>query len=177
MSAIPVSQQSCPVRSVSLDLSKAAVASESLPAIDLFEFPASSQASSVDLFQPSILSSTPSNKNQPSRATQSSSVDFFADVSNNASTFDIPKNEGWATFDIPQHAAPTAQVPAGVPSTDKSLLDLFDPFSTANASKPWSSFDTSGVHEPSTTSNSWHGGLQNGEQASITAANAQVSIL
>ncbi|XP_028761342.1 probable ADP-ribosylation factor GTPase-activating protein AGD14 [Neltuma alba] len=254
VSAIPVSQQSRPARSVSLDLSKVAVASEPLssltPPIDLFEFPASSQAPSVDLFQPSILSSALSlnqnqpsqasqfssidffvdvskqqsaapslnqsqpsqasqsspidffadvpepqpagpssapslNQNQPSQASQSSSIDFFADVSKQqpaapsdekSPEFFVPKNEGWATFDVPQHAAASpaqVEIPAGVPSTDKSLLELFDPFSTANASKQWPSFDTSGVHEPSITSNAWHGGVQNGEQASVTAANAQ----
>ncbi|XP_054801261.1 probable ADP-ribosylation factor GTPase-activating protein AGD14 [Prosopis cineraria] len=187
--ARPISQQSCPARSVSLDLSKAPVASEPLsslkPPVDLFEFPASSQAPSMDLFQPSILSSAPSsNKNQPSQTSQSSSIDFFADVSEQqpAATSDekspeffVPKNEGWATFDLPQHTASPAQVeiPAGVPSTDKSLMELFDPFSTANTSTQWPSFDTSGVHDPSITYNAWRGGVQNGEQASIAPANAQ----
>ncbi|KAI9120275.1 hypothetical protein K1719_007308 [Acacia pycnantha] len=188
VSTIPVSQQTHPPRSVSLDLSKAAVSSEPLPSlmppIDLFEFPASSQAPPVDLFQPSILSSAPSNENQPSQTSQPSPINFFADVSKQqpaapsdekSPEFFIPKNEGWATFDIPQQLASPARVeiPAGGPSTDKSLLELFDPFSTENASQQWPSFDTSGVLEPSITSYAWHGSVQNREQASVAAENAQ----
>ncbi|KAF7801418.1 putative ADP-ribosylation factor GTPase-activating protein AGD14 isoform X1 [Senna tora] len=175
--AIP--QQSHPPRSVSLDLSKALVASEpfssSVQSIDLFALPASSQAPSVDLFQASVSSAPSLNDNQSSQTSQPSSIDLFVHVPQQqlAVTSDekspelfLPKNEGWATFDMPQQTAPTAQpeTPAGVPSTDKSLLEIFDPFSTANVSLQWPSFEPSVVHEPSTTPNPWHGGVPNGEQ-------------
>lgn len=188
-----VPQQSHPARSVSLDLSKVPAGSEpfslAAPSIDLFEFPASTQAPTVDLFQGSVLSSAPSlNENQPAQTSQPPPIDLFADVpqqhfaatSNEKSKESlVPKNEGWATFDISQHTAPTAQVetPAGVPSTHKSLLEIFDPFSTVNASMQWPSFETSSVHEPSVTSNPWHGGVQSGEQVPVTAENTQVSHL
>lgn len=191
VSSIP--QHSHPTRSVSLDLSKVPVASQpltsSMQPIDLFESPALSQASLVDLFQPSVLSSAPSmNESRPSQISQPSSTDFFVDASQQqlaATSHEkspelfVPKNEGWATFDVPQQAASTTQVeiPAGVPSTDKSLLEIFDPFSTGSASTELPSFETSSVHEPSVTSNPWHGGVQNGEQVSVTAANSQVSHL
>ncbi|KAG4912791.1 hypothetical protein JHK87_053293 [Glycine soja] len=125
---------------VSSDLSEAPVAPKQFSSfalsIGLFQFPAApSQASSVDLFQSSALSAIPSfNELQPVKAFQSSSVDFM-DLSQQPSAampneksleLSVPKNEGWATFDTPQHTTSTGQVeiPA-VPSTADSLQEIF----------------------------------------------------
>ncbi|RZB47539.1 putative ADP-ribosylation factor GTPase-activating protein AGD14 isoform B [Glycine soja] len=108
---------------VSSDLSEAPVAPKQFSSfalsIGLFQFPAApSQASSVDLFQSSALSAIPSfNELQPVKAFQSSSVDFM-DLSQQPSAampneksleLSVPKNEGWATFDTPQHTTSTGQ--------------------------------------------------------------------
>ncbi|KAG4396126.1 hypothetical protein GLYMA_19G120051v4 [Glycine max] len=125
---------------VSSDLSEAPVAPKQFSSfalsIGLFQFPAApSQASSVDLFQSSALSAIPSfNELQPVKAFQSLSVDFM-DLSQQPSAampneksleLSVPKNEGWATFDTPQHTTSTGQVeiPA-VPSTADSLQEIF----------------------------------------------------
>ncbi|KAL5154635.1 putative ADP-ribosylation factor GTPase-activating protein AGD14 [Glycine soja] len=114
---------------VSSDLSEAPVAPKQFSSfalsIGLFQFPAApSQASSVDLFQSSALSAIPSfNELQPVKAFQSSSVDFM-DLSQQPSAampneksleLSVPKNEGWATFDTPQHTTSTGQVEIPAP--------------------------------------------------------------
>ncbi|TKY62820.1 ADP-ribosylation factor GTPase-activating protein AGD14 [Spatholobus suberectus] len=177
---------------VSSDLSEAPVApkpfSSSASSIDLFQLPAApSQATSVDLFQSSALSAIPSfNESQPAKTSQPSSVDFFMDLSQQPSAatsneksleLSVPKNEGWATFDTPQHTTSTAQVeiPTAVPSTADSLQERFDPFLNLNANKLWPSSETSSISVlSSVTSNLWHDGMWNGEeQVSVTATNTQ----
>ncbi|KAG5040068.1 hypothetical protein JHK82_012207 [Glycine max] len=141
-----------PTRSVSMDLSKAPL--ESASSVDLFQLPAApSQAPTLDLFQSSLSSADPSfNENQLSQTSHLASIDFFSDFSPQPSTvtsdgkaleLSVPKNEGWATFDMPQRTSSTAQVeiPTTVPSNAKSLEEKFDPFSTSNANMQWPSFD------------------------------------
>ncbi|XP_027349901.1 probable ADP-ribosylation factor GTPase-activating protein AGD14 isoform X2 [Abrus precatorius] len=178
--------------SVSSDLSKTPVATEpfssSASSIDLFQLPAvPSQATSVDLFQSSGLSSISSfNESQPTKASQSSSVDFFMDLSQQPSAatsneksleFSVPKNEGWATFDMPQLTTSTAQVeiPTAVPSSANPLQERFDPFSNLNANMQWPSSETSSISVlSSVTSNLWHDDMWNGEeQVSVMATNTQ----
>ncbi|XP_016161930.1 probable ADP-ribosylation factor GTPase-activating protein AGD14 isoform X1 [Arachis ipaensis] len=181
-----VPQPPGPAGSTSSDISNAPVAAE--PSIDLFQLPgAPSQSTSVDLFQASVLSAVPySNESQPTQTSQPSSVDFFADLSQQPSTatsdeksleLSAPKNEGWATFDMPQYTASTAKVetPAVLPSTADTLQDRFDPFLNLNGDMQWPSFETSGVSVPSSvTSNVWHDGAWNGEeQVSVTATSTQ----
>ncbi|XP_027924282.1 probable ADP-ribosylation factor GTPase-activating protein AGD14 isoform X2 [Vigna unguiculata] len=148
-----------PTRSVSMDLSKAPLESAA----------AASQAPTVDLFQSSFSSAIPFfNENQLTQASQPASIEFFADLSQKPSTVNlnekaldltVPKNEGWATFDMPQSTSSTAQVeiPATVPLSTESLQERFDPFSTSNAntqwpsfdfSSPWNAFEGSGGHHP-----------------------------
>lgn len=165
-----------PTRSVSMDLSKAPLESAT-----------ASHAPTVDLFQSSFSSAVPFfNENQLTQASQLASVDFFANLSEEPSTVNsnekaldlsVPKNEGWATFDVPQSTSSTAQVeiPATVPSSSKSLQEGFDPFPTSNANTQWPSFEFSsvGIHS-SLTSNLWHDGVWNGEeQVSAMSTNTQ----
>ncbi|KAH1249775.1 putative ADP-ribosylation factor GTPase-activating protein AGD14 [Glycine max] len=126
-----------PTRSVSMDLSKAPL--ESASSVDLFQLPAApSQAPTLDLFQSSLSSADPSfNENQLSQTSHLASIDFFSDFSPQPSTvtsdgkaleLSVPKNEGWATFDMPQRTSSTAQVE--IPTT------------------PWNAFEDSGGHHP-----------------------------
>ncbi|KAK7364914.1 hypothetical protein VNO80_13660 [Phaseolus coccineus] len=165
-----------PTRSVSMDLSKAPL-----------ESAAASQAPTVDLFQSSFSSAVPFfNENQLTQASQLASVDFFVNLSEEPSTVNsnekaldlsAPKNEGWATYDVPQSTSSTTQVeiPATVPSSSKPLQEGFDPFPTSNANPQWPSFEFSSVSiHSSLTSNLWHDGVWNGEeQVSAMSANTQ----
>ncbi|RDY04178.1 putative ADP-ribosylation factor GTPase-activating protein AGD14, partial [Mucuna pruriens] len=184
--AFGIPRPSGPTRSVSMDFSKAPL--ESASSVDLFQLPAApSQEPIVDLFQSSVSTAAPSfNENQLTQTSQPTSVNFFADLSQQPSTvtsdektlgLSVPKNEGWATFDMPQSTSSTAQVeiPATVPSSAKSLQERFDPFSTSNANTQWPSFEVSSVSEPSSvTSNLWHDGVWNGEEkVSVMAENTQ----
>lgn len=177
-----------PTRSVSMDLTKAPL--ESASSVDLFQLPAASpQAPIVDLFQSSVSSAAPSfNENQLTQTSQPASIDFFADFSQQPSAvtleekvqvLSVPKNEGWATFDMPQStSSSTAQVeiPSTVPSSAKSLQESFDPFSISHANTQWPSFEISSASGPSSVaSNLCHDGVWNGEQVSVMAANTQVS--
>ncbi|XP_027357659.1 probable ADP-ribosylation factor GTPase-activating protein AGD14 isoform X2 [Abrus precatorius] len=184
--AFGIPRPSGPTRSTSMDLSKAPL--ESTSSVDLFQLPeAPSQAPLVDLFQSSVLSETPSfNVNQLTQTSQPVSVDLFADLSLQSSTvssnkssleLSVSKNEGWATFDMPQGTSSTAQVenPATVTSSAEPSQERFDPFSTSNPNMQWPSFEFSSVSVPSSvTSNLWHDGLGNRkEQGSVSATNSQ----
>ncbi|KAL5153862.1 putative ADP-ribosylation factor GTPase-activating protein AGD14 [Glycine soja] len=176
-----------PTRSVSMDFSKAPL--ESASSVDPFQFPAApSAAPTVDLFQSSVSSAAPSfNENQLTQTSQLASIDFFADFSEQPSTvtsdgkalgLSVPKNKGWATFDMPQSTSSAAQVeiPATVPSSAKSIEERFDPFSTSHANvQQWPSFEISSVNAPSSViSNLRHDGVWNGEeQVSAIAENTK----
>src|ERR1044072_7774593 len=135
------------------------------------------------------MSEAPSfNWNQPTQTAQLTSIDFFADLPYQPSTatsdeksleLSITKNEGWATFDLPQCTSSTAQmeIPAAVPPSAESLQDRIDPFSTLPANMQWPSFEFPSVSVPSSvTSNIWHDGIGHGErQISVMAPNTQVS--
>nr|XP_016433754.1 PREDICTED: probable ADP-ribosylation factor GTPase-activating protein AGD14 [Nicotiana tabacum] len=80
------------------------------------QLPVSLPNASMDLFQPSVSTGQIGNSHQPSRTLPPSSLDIFSEVPNlpsAASADEKPscevtsKNEGWATFDMPQHAATT----------------------------------------------------------------------
>lgn len=185
--ALGIPLPSGPARSVSLDLSKAPVASAR--SADLFQTAAPSQAPLGDLFQLSDMAAVPSFKgNQPTKTSQFASIDFFADLPQQPSALtsdvksvelSIPRNEGWATFDTPQFTASTAQVeiPVAVPSSAEPSQDRFDPFSTLNGNMQWPSFEIPSAGLPSSvTSNVWHDGVWNGEkQVPVMATGTQVS--
>ncbi|KAG5041904.1 hypothetical protein JHK87_005819 [Glycine soja] len=172
---------------VSSDLSEAPVApkpfSSSASSIDLFQLPAApSQASSVDLFQSSALSAIASfNERQPLKTSQSSSVDFMdlsqqpsaATSSEKSLELSVPENEGWATFDMPQHTS-TAQV-----EIQPAVQEKFDPFLNLNANTLWPCFETSSASAlSSVTSNLWRDVTwTREEQVSVTASNSQIFML
>ncbi|XP_057445708.1 probable ADP-ribosylation factor GTPase-activating protein AGD14 isoform X2 [Lotus japonicus] len=182
--ALGIPRPSGPTRSVSLDLSKAPPASAS--PVDLFQLPAApSQAPLEHLFQLSDMSEAPSfNGNQPTQTSQLTSIDLFVDLPHQPHTatsdeksleLPVPKNEGWATFDMPQCTSSTAQmeIPAAVPPS-APLQDRFDPFSTLHANMQWPSFEIPSVSAPSSVnSNIWHDGFGQGEQVSVMATNTQ----
>lgn len=90
----------------------------------------------MDLFQPSVSTGQIGNSHQPSRTLPPSSLDIFSEVPNlpsAASADEKPscevtsKNEGWATFDMPQHAATTGMEQftlAPTPAYDHSSFDF-----------------------------------------------------
>ncbi|OIW12262.1 hypothetical protein TanjilG_06051 [Lupinus angustifolius] len=149
---------------------------------------APSQAPSVNLYQSSVLSAAPLFKEkQPTQTSQTQPIDFFSDLALQPFTatsdeksvnFSVPKNEGWAAFDMPQSISSTAQVgiPVAALSSAGSLQERFDPFSNFNANMQLPSVEISSVSAPpsSVTSNLWHDGLWSGEgQAPNIATNTQ----
>ncbi|OIV90097.1 hypothetical protein TanjilG_01551 [Lupinus angustifolius] len=134
---------------------------------------APNEAPSVNLFQSSVLSAVSSfTEDQSTQTSQTPPIDFFADVSQKPSTvtsdeqsleLSVPKNEGWAVFDMPQSTSSTAQVgtPAAAPSSEGSSQERFDPFSNFNANMQLPS-----VSSPpsSATSNLWLDGVWNVEE-------------
>ncbi|KAI5443572.1 probable ADP-ribosylation factor GTPase-activating protein AGD14 [Lathyrus oleraceus] len=174
-----ISLPSEPARSVSLDLSKAPVASAS--SVVLSQTAAPSQAPLGDLFQLSDMTAATSFKgNQPTQTSQVASIDFFvkATATSDAKSVEIsiPKNEGWATFDTPQFTSSNAQVEthAAVPLSAESLQDRFDPFSTVNGNMQWPSFEISNVGVSSVTSDVWQDGVWNAvKQVPVAATDTQ----
>lgn len=132
----------------------------------------------------SDMSAAPSfNVNQHTQTAQVSSVPILGDLMKHPlsipSDTSIHKNEGWATFDMPQGTPSTAQVEItdAVPSRAESSQDRSDTFSTFDANMQWPSFEISSFSGPSSdTSNIWHDGVWNGEkQVSVSAPDTQVS--
>lgn len=124
----------------------------------------------------SDMSAAPSfNVNQHTQKAQVALVPIPGDLMKHPlsvpSNTSIPKNEGWATFDMPQGTPSTAQVEVtdAVPSMAESLQDRFNTFSTLDANMQWPSFETSSFSGPSDTSNILQDGDWNGEkQVSVT---------
>ncbi|XP_022846654.1 probable ADP-ribosylation factor GTPase-activating protein AGD14 isoform X2 [Olea europaea var. sylvestris] len=157
----------------SLDLFSAPFATQNVTsassAAGMTQFPDSSPAQSVDLFQQSSNPSVPTfNSHQPSQTLPSSSLDLFAAMpqqqsSNGKISKGMPKNEGWATFDSPQNASSMGienSTPAIVPSSDMSFLGNIDLGSLVHCHSSQDSSD----HRPSADmSNLWHEGAQNFE--------------
>ncbi|KAK7380960.1 hypothetical protein VNO78_33479 [Psophocarpus tetragonolobus] len=154
-----------PTRSVSVDLSKTSL--ESTSSVDLFKLSAApSQSPAVDPFQSSVSSSASTfNENQLTQTSQLASIDFFADFSQQPSTetsnekaleLPLPKNEGWATFDMPQSTSAAAQVetPVTVPSITSNLWHdgVWNGEEQVSAmaanTQPWNAFEDSGGHHP-----------------------------
>ncbi|KAK2966002.1 hypothetical protein RJ640_011620 [Escallonia rubra] len=141
------------------------------PAIDLFQLAETPLNVAVNFFEPSQIS------HQQSQSSLSSSLDCPSNMAQrqsgktlNGNSPDelIQKNEGWATFDTPQHIEPT---PA--PSTDEVFLGKYDQHLPLNTAPQWSTLQDATVHEPSSTTHTeWHDGLLKVE-ASINAASSQ----
>ncbi|KAK2987700.1 hypothetical protein RJ640_002495 [Escallonia rubra] len=141
------------------------------PAIDLFQLAETPLNVAVNFFEPSQIS------HQQSQSSLSSSLDCPSNMAQqqsgktlNGNSPDevIQKNEGWATFDTPQHIEPT---PA--PSTDEIFLGKYDQHLPLNTAPQWSSLQDATVHEPSSTTHTeWHDGLLKVE-ASINTTSSQ----
>ncbi|XP_022718761.1 probable ADP-ribosylation factor GTPase-activating protein AGD14 isoform X2 [Durio zibethinus] len=174
---------SLPVNYGGLDLFNVPEAS-SAPPIDLFQLPATSSVSSENIFQPAAASSMlPGNLYQPSPSTPS--IDLFSGIAEQlpAASFDgkspelsISKNEGWATFDTPQHAASgpvTKHLSPAVMPSDGDLAVKFDQLSSLNTTMQWPVFEDSSVLRATTAmSSQWPEGLHDG-QASTAATGTQ----
>ncbi|KAA8516290.1 hypothetical protein F0562_016583 [Nyssa sinensis] len=162
-------------------------ATSSVAAIDLFQLQETSSTPSLDLFEPSSISSVPAvNAHPPSQTSTLPSLDLFSEIpqQQSAATLDkkspdvvIPKNDGWATFDVPQSVASNPGIEnsnAGIiPSSNGGSFGKFDPVLSQNTGPQWPSFQDFSSHGPSSSmSTPWQGGLHN-LQASLGATNTQ----
>ncbi|KAL6988121.1 hypothetical protein U1Q18_013868 [Sarracenia purpurea var. burkii] len=154
----------------------------SAPAIELFLLPGA-PTPAADLYQPSSNSSVSAFHAQS--PTIPSSLNLFSDVPQQqpAVTLDqktpdevIPKNEGWATFDLPEVIAPNLGVedstPAVVPPTDVGSMGKFDSFLLSSTTQQWPAFEYSNSHGPSSMPNLWQE-APNNVQVSNNATSAQ----
>ncbi|XVE62454.1 hypothetical protein DITRI_Ditri06bG0119300 [Diplodiscus trichospermus] len=174
--ASTITQSSVPVKYGGLDLFNTPEASAA-PPIDLFLLPATSSVSSRDIFQSASVSSMPhANIYQPPPFTPS--IDLFAGIEQPpATSFDgksleshVPKNEGWATFDTPLHAASD---PVTVMPSDGDLSMKFDQLSSLNTAMQWPVFEnSSALGATSAMSSQRQEGLRDG-QASSAATSTQ----
>ncbi|XP_059647248.1 probable ADP-ribosylation factor GTPase-activating protein AGD14 [Cornus florida] len=161
--------------------------SSSAPATDLFQLSETSSTPPIDLFQPSPIPSVSTlNAHQPSKSSTPSSLDLFSEIpqQQSAATLDkkspdlvMPKNEGWATFDVPQHMASNVGIenstPAVIPSSDGGPPGKFDPLLSQNTSLQWPSFQDFNARRPSVSmSNPWNEGVHN-VKASLGAMGTQ----
>ncbi|XWS64938.1 hypothetical protein CRYUN_Cryun05aG0047400 [Craigia yunnanensis] len=177
------SQSSVRVNYGGLDLFNAPEASAA-PPIDLFQLPATSSVSSEDIFQPVAVSSMPS-ANLYQLPPSTPSIDLFAVTAEQppAANFDgkspelpVPKNEGWATFDTPQHAASdpvTKNLSPAIMPSDGDLSLKFDQLPSLNTTMQWPLFENSSAFgATSAMSSQWQEGLHDG-QASTAATSTE----
>lgn len=160
----------------------------SVPSMNLHQ---ATQASgpSLDLFQQSSVSSGPTmNLHQDTQTSSSLAFDLFADINQQQLTtslgeklpeLPVPKNEGWATFDMPPSITSIAvsaenHTSAKFPSTDGSPTRKVESFSSIDASMQWPLIRDSNGHAPSLVPNPWDQGLHN-VQTSSNATSNQVS--
>ncbi|KAK1404572.1 putative ADP-ribosylation factor GTPase-activating protein AGD14 [Heracleum sosnowskyi] len=160
----------------------------SASAPDLFQLPTASSTLPVDWFQTSSPFST-LNSDQGSQNLPSPSLDFFSNMpqqhsvgSLNERSSDVvtEKNEGWATFDVPQLMEPsqgnhisatataTATATAGtVPLKEGVSLTSVDNLLLSNTTPQWSSFlDSSSIEPHSSIPDKWHESMLNFEAPS-----------
>ncbi|XVF56759.1 hypothetical protein PTKIN_Ptkin06aG0145700 [Pterospermum kingtungense] len=183
--ASTISQSSVPVNYGGLDLFNKPEASAAAP-IDLFQLPATPSVSSKDIYQPTAVSSIPlANSYQP--PLYAPSIDLFARIAEQPPPTSIdeklppalplPKSEGWATFDTPQHAPASDPLtknlsPAARPG-DGDLPMKFDQLSSLNTTMVWPIVEnSSALGATSSMSSQLNEGLHNG-QASIPATSTQ----
>ncbi|CAK7341645.1 unnamed protein product [Dovyalis caffra] len=171
----------------SLDLFKEPTAPEPAspmaPPINLFQLPATSPAPSVDLFQvPGSNPASSINLYQPSQTSLPSTPDLFgcSAQQQSDSTLDekspdssLPKNEGWATFDVPQ---PTASNPgsenltSSVGPSNVGSSAKFDQVSSLHTSMQWPPFQNSVDHSSSSVADPWLGGLHSVQATGKTSS-------
>ncbi|KAE9465775.1 hypothetical protein C3L33_02322, partial [Rhododendron williamsianum] len=154
-------------------------------AVDFFQLPVTTSTPPVDLYQPSSISSAlVSHAPQPTQTTPS--LDLFSDmpqqqpaaILTNKSPDVTLKDEGWATFDLPQFVAPNLGIegstPAVAPPTEEGSLGKFDSPLLPSTTLQWPAFQDSNVHGPSSVTNPWDEGLNN-VQISDDVLNTQKS--
>ncbi|KAH9620645.1 hypothetical protein KSS87_006366 [Heliosperma pusillum] len=139
------------------------------PAIDLFQAPTAGAVASIDISQSSGVSTI------PLQTTPSTSLSYFSGTSQNTSaTYSNPKlpeqaeeaNDGWATFDLPQHVKPTTTEL----NTEVSGAHS-DSISSSNNGLQWLDFQNTNVHEPGPLiSSPWTEDLQSGRVAANMAS-------
>lgn len=157
----------------SLDLFKEQVAPEPAspmaPPINLFQLPATSPAPPLDLFQVPPTSSI--NLYQPSQTSLPSTIDLFGSSyqQQSVSTLDeksphssLPKNEGWATFDVPQPIASTpgpVDLTSSVGPSSAGSSTNFDQVPSFHTSMQWPPFQNFVDHSSSSVPDPWLGDL------------------
>lgn len=176
------SQLSVPVNYGGPDLFNVCDTSASRP-IYLLQLPATSAVSSENVFQPAASLMQHGNLYQPSPSIPS--VDLFAGISQQPPAASsggkspeslVPKNEEWAMFYIPQHAASGPVTKPAVMPSDGDLSVMFDQLQSLNRIMQCPRFENSSALSSSVKSSQWQAGLHDGR--SSTAANCtQVSPL
>ncbi|KAK9715866.1 hypothetical protein RND81_06G195100 [Saponaria officinalis] len=144
------------------------VAHSSAPAVDLFQAPTTGSVASIDPFQSTGESSVLFQPSPPS------SSSYFSGPSDSPSAANLnPKlheqsetaNDGWATFDLPQHkiSHSNALNIGGFESHSKvGSYKSEDSVSSSNVGLEWFDFQNTPIHGPGPLkSNPWTGGLQN----------------
>ncbi|KAL9273982.1 putative ADP-ribosylation factor GTPase-activating protein AGD14 [Drosera capensis] len=123
--------------------------------VDLFQFPAVEAVGATNLF-PSPLDSSAPLSSYASQSSGSSLTNFFSETVQNPSNMKIhetlpplpAQNQGWATFDLPQHAASVQYrhefTMDGVPLVENSN-ELFHPPQTSSYSQ-WTEPQSSMAH-------------------------------
>ncbi|KAJ9179848.1 hypothetical protein P3X46_008164 [Hevea brasiliensis] len=171
----------------SLDHFKAPVFPESSASgsspMDLFQLPAASPASSINLFQAPLDPASSLNAYQTTQTSVSSSIDLFGGIvqqqsvtslNQNLPESSVPKNEGWATFDTQPMASTLGTgnlAPSMVPSNVDSSAKL-DQVSSLDTGMQWPPFQNSTAQGSSSVPSPWHNDLHN-LQASGNTGSAQ----
>ncbi|KAF5204936.1 Arf-gap domain and fg repeat-containing protein [Thalictrum thalictroides] len=151
---LSVQKSSVSVYPVGIDLFTAQLTQQptgfSSPSIDLFEKPASSTAPSQDLFKPSDINVAPA-------------VDLFADITHLSSVASsepkppaasFQQDDGWATFDVPQHEVSTF----GIKFAPHVSTAHGDQASSMNSSLQWPSVTNESHGLFPSVENQWHSG-------------------
>lgn len=133
-------------------------------AVSTSNLPGLSSTQNIDLFKTSCLSSASNiGMHQLPKTNLSSSLDLFSEMPqqqpavslDDKSPKGIPQNEGWATFDTPQHSVLVGNVNSAareVPSSDKNPVQSLDPLLSLNQ---WPSFENISSHGPSSSMPPW----------------------
>lgn len=143
--------------------------------VDLFQLPDTSSTSPIDFFQPFPTSMVlTSNSDQQPQEFSPSSLDLFSAIPHPQSAailttkspdLVIEKNEGWATFDVPQHMKLSQSVESSNTavrhSTNKESLGNVD--LSQNENYQWSYPDSNVNRDSSSLHNPWNESLQNFE--------------
>ncbi|GAB4858016.1 hypothetical protein Ancab_015919 [Ancistrocladus abbreviatus] len=180
--------QSASINSGDLDLFKEPLGPQpvsSCSATDLFQLPVKESVSYTDLLRPATDSAAMLSF-YSSQTSPSSSLSLFSAISQEPLEANIrerlcitsaPNNDGWATFDLPQHSASPSDrqdfSTAGTQSGVGNSAGAFNPLCSSSISMQWPEFQSSFPDGSlSSFSTSWHGDLHN-VQVPINALSSQ----